>query len=75
MRGPIGSPFAGPHSVAWAEIFEEGHQVIKVEIMSDVKERCSEGNANLRVFRVMPTSFTTPADFTCPFHGHLLNAQ
>jgi len=33
----------GPISVACAEIFEEGHQVIMVEIMSDVKERDLKG--------------------------------
>jgi len=37
VRGPIGSTFAEPHSVACAETFEE-HQVIMIEI-GDVKER------------------------------------
>ena len=37
MRGPIGSTFAGYRSVTCAEIFEEGHQVIMIEIMSDMK--------------------------------------
>jgi len=37
--GPDWNNFAGPHSVARADIFEEGQQVIMVEIMSDVKER------------------------------------
>ena len=57
MRGPVGSTFAGPHSVASAEIFE-GHQVTMVEIMSDVKER---GYANLGVPGGMHPSFTSPA--------------
>jgi len=43
VRGPIGSIFAGPHPVACADIFEEDHQVIMVEIMSDVKERRTKG--------------------------------
>jgi len=37
--GPSGNTFAELHSVAWAEIFVEGHQVMIIEIMSDVKER------------------------------------
>ena len=62
MRGPIGSTFAGPHSVASAEIFEEGHQVIMVEIMSDMKERGGRGNANLGVSGAIPPSFTSPPE-------------
>jgi len=37
MRSSIGSTFAGLHSVACAEIFEE-HQVIMIEI-GDVEQR------------------------------------
>jgi len=36
-------PFCGAHSVAFAEIFEEGLQVTMVEITSDVKERGPKG--------------------------------
>jgi len=39
VRGPIGNTFA----VACAEMFEEGHQVVMVEIMSDVEERGPRG--------------------------------
>ena len=41
MQGPIGSNFAGPHSVACTEIFGEDH-VIMIEI-GDVKERGPKG--------------------------------
>jgi len=37
--GPDMKHFAGPHSAACAKVMEEGHQIIMIEIMSDVKER------------------------------------
>jgi len=53
-----------------AEIFEEGHQVIRVEIMSNVKERGLKRNANPRVSGGMPPSFTSPAEI---FHARSMD--
>jgi len=55
VRDPIGSISAGPHSVACAEMFEDGHHVIMVEIMSDVKERDLKGQC--------PPGGLTPPEF------------
>jgi len=69
--------------VACAEMFEEGHHVIMVEIMSDVKEQDLKGQCP-------PGGLTPPEEglwrhdsqfhlsnrgFPCPLHGYLRNTQ
>ena len=43
-------------------MFEEGHQVIIIEIMSDVKERGPKKECQARVFGCIPLSFTFPEE-------------